>query len=121
MTKQVYLSKDGKPVSFELERLRGEKLGKSMMSSGTVDFAANASTGYRVTLTTTPRDLVKKDKLRENIRKQSQVILGSPPIIFQATSTGLLVMEFSSGEEGKIVDVLAKAIQDTKLSGFWIF
>jgi len=121
MAKQVFLSKDGKPVSIETERLRGERLGKSTMSSGTIDFASKASSGYRVTLTTTPRDLVRKDKLRQNIRKRSQEIVGILPIIFPATSTGLLVLEFESGEEGKIIDALAKAIQETKFSGFWIF
>jgi hypothetical protein len=55
MTKQVALSKDGKPVSFDAERLQGEKIGKSLIGAGTVDFSANAPSGYRVTLTTTPR------------------------------------------------------------------
>ncbi len=83
--------------------------------------SASAPTGYRVTLTTTPRELIKKDKLREHIRKRSREIVGSLPIIFPATSTGLLVLEFETGEEAKIVDALTKAVQDTKFKGFWIF
>lgn len=121
LTKQVVLSKDGKPVSFELERVRDEKLGKSLLGFGSIDFSANAPTGYRATLTTSPRKLVRKDKLRENIRKRSQEIVGTLPIIYLVTSTGLLVMEFASDDESKIVDALTRAVQDTKFKGFWIF
>jgi len=121
MTKQVVLSKDAKPVSFEVDRVQREKVGKSLVGAGTVDFSANTLSGYRVTLTTTPRELVKKDKFRENIRKRSQQIVGKLPIMYPVTSTGLLVLEYEGAEEGKIIDALTKAIQDTKFKGFWIF
>ena len=94
MTKQVVLSKDGKPVSFDIDRAQGEKIGKSLIGAGTVDFSANALSGYRVTLVTTPRELVKKDRFRENIRKQSQQIVGKLPIMFPVTQTGLLALEY---------------------------
>ena len=121
MTKQVVLSKDGKPVSFDVERAQGGKIGKSLIGASTVDFSANAPSGYRVTLTTTPRELVRKARFRENIRKQSQQIVGKLPIMFPVTSTGLLVLEYEGAEEGKIIEALTKAIQDTKFTGFWIF
>ena len=121
MTKQVVLSKDDKPVSFDVERVQCGKVGKSLVGAGTVNFSANALSGFRVTLTTTPRELVKKDKFRENIRKQSQQIVGKLPIMFPATSTGLLLLEYEGAEEVKIVDALTKAIQETKFKGFWIF
>lgn len=43
------------------------------------------------------------------------------PIMFPATSTGLLVLEYEGAEEGRIVDALTRAIQETKFKGFWIF
>jgi len=115
------LSKDGKPVSFDVDRVQGEKVGKSLVGAGTVDFSANAPSGYRVTLTTTPRELVRKDKFRENIRRHSQQIVGKLPIMFPATSTGLLVLEYEAAEEGKVIDAITRAIQETKFKGFWIF
>jgi hypothetical protein len=121
VTKQIVLSKDGKPVSFDVERTKGERVGKSVVSAGTVDFSANTSSGYRVTLTTTPRELVKKDKFRENIRKESQNIVGKLPVMLPATSTGILVLEYDEAEEGKIIEALTKAIQNMKFKGFWIF
>jgi hypothetical protein len=122
MAKQVVLSKDGKVVSFGIDREEGQKLGKSLLGAGTVDYAARNLQGFRVTLTTTPRDLVKKDKFRENIRKRSLEIFGSLPVMFPVTSTGLLVLEYAgSDDEARIVEALTKAIQDTKFKGFWIF
>jgi hypothetical protein len=121
MTKHVVLSKDGKPVSFDVERSKGERVGKSLLGAGSVDFAASNLSGFRVTLTTSPRDLVKKDKFRENIRKYSEQIVGKQPIIYPATTTGLLVLEYEGSDEEKIVDALTNAIKDTKFKGFWIF
>ena len=42
--------------------------------------------------------------------------------MFPTTRTGLLVLEYEgSDDEGKIVEALTKAIQETKFKGFWIF
>jgi hypothetical protein len=86
-----------------------------------VDFAANAPVGYHVNITTSPRDLVKKDRFRTNIRKFAQQIVGVLPIMYPVSSSGLLVLEFDSGEEEKITEALTKAIQQTKFRGFWFF
>jgi hypothetical protein len=122
MPKRIVLSKDGKVVSFEVDREDGRRVGKSLLGAGTVDYAAKNLKGYRVTVTTNPRNLVKKEKFRDNIRKRSLETLGRMPIMFPVTSTGLLVLEYKDNtDEEKIVDVLTKAIQDTKFQGFWIF
>src|SRR5579872_2504133 len=115
MTKQIVLSKDGKVVSFEIDRAEGQKVGKSQLGAGTVDYAARNLKGFRVTLTTTPRDLIKKEKFRDNIRKRSLEIFGSLPIMFPITTTGLLVLEYEgANDETKVSEALTKAIEETK-------
>ena len=53
----------GKVVSFEIDRATGQKVGKSLLGSGTVDFAARNLHGFRVTLTTTPRESDQERKV----------------------------------------------------------
>jgi hypothetical protein len=122
MTKRIVLSKDGKVVSFEVDREEGQKVGKSLLGAGTVDYSAKNLKGYRVTLTTTPRDLVKKEKFRDNIRKRSLETVGRFPTMFPVTTTGLLVLEYEGiDDEERIIGALSRAIQETKFKGFWIF
>ena len=122
MAKQAVLSKDGKLVSFDIDRAEGQKVGKSVLGAGTGDYAARSLKGFRVTLTTSPRDLIKKQKFRDNIRKKSAEILGVLPVMFPVTSTGLLVLEYEDvDDDQKIVEAISTAIRETKFKGFWIF